>query len=75
MPVTLSQTERLFRPKRDARTGASSQRGTIRHTVVRVLKHVFLGSVYPVSSTRQEIEGLWGYRSLAALPETPPMSC
>ena len=61
---------KFLRPRSVAIVGASPQRGNPRNTLVRnLLKHGFEGSIYPVSQSHAEIEGLRAYKSVADLPE------
>jgi acyl-CoA synthetase (NDP forming) len=71
----LNGLEKFFRPRSVAIVGASPQPGTARNTLVKVLlKHRFAGSVYPVSPSHAEIEGLKAYKSIADLPEAPDVA-
>jgi acyl-CoA synthetase (NDP forming) len=71
----ISPLTRLFRPRSIAILGASPKRGSARNTLVRVIqKHGFQGAIYPVSFSHSEIEGVRGYPSLQALPETPDLA-
>lgn len=67
--------DNFFAPRSVAIVGASPKRGSARNTLVRVLlKHGFGGTVYPVSQSADEIEGLRAYPTLAALPEVPDVA-
>lgn len=62
-------------PRTVAIVGASPQRGSPRNTLVtNLLKHGFKGTVYPVSASHAEIEGLKAYKTLADLPEAPDVA-
>jgi acyl-CoA synthetase (NDP forming) len=60
----------FLQPRSVAIVGASDQRGNPRNTLVRnLLKHGFDGRVHPVSTSRDEIEGLPAVGSVGDLPE------
>ena len=70
-----SVLNRLFRPRSVAVIGASPKRGNSRNSIVRtILKHGFVGKVYPVNPSHPEIEGLKAYPSIDALPEVPDLA-
>jgi acetate---CoA ligase (ADP-forming) len=65
----------LFRPRSVAVVGASPKRGTARNTLLRALmKHGFAGSIYPVTPSNAEVEGLPAYPSVDVLPTTPDLA-
>jgi acyl-CoA synthetase (NDP forming) len=65
----------LFRPQSVAVVGASGKHGKPGNSLLRaLLKHHFPGSVYPVTPTSSEVEGLKAYKSIAELPETPDVA-
>jgi acyl-CoA synthetase (NDP forming) len=67
--------DKLVQPRSVAIVGASPQRGSPRNTMVRVLlQHGFSGSVYPVSPSHAEVEGLKTYPSVGDLPEVPDVA-
>lgn len=73
--IDLQRLEKFFRPRSIAIVGASPQKGSARNTVVKVpLKHGFSGTVYPVSPSHAEIEGLKTYKSIADLPAAPDVA-
>lgn len=66
---------RFLQPKSVAIVGASPQAGTPRNALVKnLLKHGFQGTVYPVSPSHAEIEGLKAYKSVGELPEVPDVA-
>jgi acyl-CoA synthetase (NDP forming) len=70
-----STLDQMFRPRTVAIVGASPLRGNPRNSLVRVvLKHGFQGTVYPVSASHAEVEGLKAYKSVAELPEVPDVA-
>ncbi len=74
----MSQTfhlNKLFKPQCVAVIGASPQRGSPRNSLLRVLlKHGFPGTVYPVSPTHAEVEGLQAWKTVADLPQVPDVA-
>ncbi len=75
MTAPIVNFEHFFKPRTVAIVGASPQRGSARNNLVRVLlKHGYTGTVYPVSPSHVEIEGLKAYPSVGALPEAPDVA-
>ena len=73
--TTFTRFNYFFKPRSVAIVGASPQRGSARNNLVRVLlKHGFTGTVYPVSPSHTEIEGLKAYPSVGVLPEAPDVA-
>lgn len=67
--------DNFFSPRSVAIIGASPQRGSPRNTLVRnLVKHGFEGTIYPVSPSNAEIEGLKAYKSVSDLPEAPDVA-
>ncbi len=75
MTTPIINFDHFFKPRTVAIVGASPQRGSARNNLVRVLlKHGYTGTVYPVSPSHGEIEGLKAYPSVGALPEAPDVA-
>ena len=65
----------LFAPRSVAVIGASSDAGRIGgKPIAYMIKQKFQGALYPVNPSRDEIQGLKSYRSLADLPEVPDVA-
>ncbi len=61
---------KLLWPKTVALIGASSDTHGLRGRILRVMKgHAFPGTIYPVSRSQAEVQGLKAFRSVADLPE------
>jgi acetate---CoA ligase (ADP-forming) len=61
---------KLLWPKTVAVVGASSDRHGLRGRIFEtMLAHPFKGTIYPVSRSASEVQGLKAYRSIADLPE------
>jgi len=61
---------KLLWPKTVALIGASSDTHGLRGRILRVLKgHPFAGTIYPVSRSQAEVQGLKAFRSVAELPQ------
>ncbi|VTU45308.1 succinyl-CoA synthetase subunit alpha (plasmid) [Variovorax sp. SRS16] len=66
---------RFLQPRSIAVIGASPQPGNPRNALVKnLLKHGFEGTVYPVTPSNAEIEGLKAYKTVADLPEVPDVA-
>ena len=62
-------------PKTVAVVGASSDLHGLRGRILEIiLTHPFAGTIYPVSRSASEVQGLKAYPSVAALPETPDLA-
>lgn len=61
--------DRMFRPKRVAIIGASPQPGPRNRIVQALVRHGFTGTIYPVTPSHGEVEGIKAYKSVADLPE------
>jgi acyl-CoA synthetase (NDP forming) len=66
--------DRIFRPRSVAIVGASAKPGPRNLLVKILLQHGFAGTVYPVSPTHPEVEGLKSYPSVLDLPEIPDVA-
>src|SRR5712672_2735767 len=65
----------FLHPASVAIVGVSPQRESPRNMILRVLlQHGFSGSVYPVSPTHVEVEGIKVYKTVAELPEVPDVA-
>jgi acyl-CoA synthetase (NDP forming) len=61
---------KLLWPRTVALIGASSDTHGLRGRILRVMKgHPFAGTIYPVSRSQAEVQGLKAFRSVADLPE------
>jgi acyl-CoA synthetase (NDP forming) len=70
-----SNFHKFLHPRSVAIIGASPQPGTPRNLLVKnLLKHGFEGTVYPVSPSNPEIEGLKAYKNVGELPEVPDVA-
>ena len=73
--IPTSDLEKIFHARSVAIIGASPQQGTARNRIVKILlKHGYEGSVYPVTPTHAEVEGLKAYKTVANLPEVPDVA-
>jgi acyl-CoA synthetase (NDP forming) len=60
----------LLWPKSVAVVGASNDQTSLRGRIVRVMRHhAFAGTIYPISRSEQEIQGLPAHGSVGAVPE------
>lgn len=67
--------DHFLRPRSVAIVGASPQAGTPRNALVKnLLKHGFKGTVYPVTPSHPEVEGLKAYKTVGELPEVPDVA-
>ncbi|MCB1833655.1 MAG: CoA-binding protein [Geminicoccaceae bacterium] len=67
--------DKLFRPASVAIVGASPKEGSPRNRIVKVLvKHGYEGTIYPVTPSSAEVEGIRAFPDLASLPETPDVA-
>ena len=67
--------DRFLHPRSVAVVGASPQAGTPRNALVRnLLKHGFQGTVYPVTPSHAQVEGLTAYRNVDELPDVPDVA-
>ena len=66
--------DRIFRPRSVAIVGASAKPGPRNLLVKILLQHGFAGTVYPVSPTHPEVEGLKSYPSVLDLAEIPDVA-
>jgi acyl-CoA synthetase (NDP forming) len=65
----------MFRARSVAIVGASTQVGSPRNQIVKILiKHGFAGRIYPVTRTYAEVEGHKAYSTLADIPEIPDVA-
>lgn len=65
----------LFNPRSVAVIGASSDPTRIGgKPIAYMIKQKFQGALYPVNPSRDEIQGLKSYRSVADLPEVPDVA-
>lgn len=61
---------KMLRPKSIAVVGASSDTNGLRGRIVEImLSHPYAGTIYPVSRSAAEVQGLRAYPSIDALPE------
>lgn len=66
---------KMLWPKTVAVVGASSDLHGLRGRILEIiLTHPFAGTVYPVSRSASEVQGLKAYPSVDALPETPDLA-
>ena len=71
----MSTFHKFLHPRSVAIVGASPTPGTPRNLLVKnLLKHGFQGTVYPVSPSNPEIEGLKAYKTVGDLPEVPDVA-
>jgi acyl-CoA synthetase (NDP forming) len=70
--MSVSGLERLLRPRSVAVIGASADATkTSGRPIAYLLKHGFIGAIYPVNPRTDRIAGLASYRDVASLPEAP----
>ncbi len=73
--IGTSALDHIFKPRRVVIVGASPEVGTPRNSIVRVLLQTgFAGTIYLVSRSHKEIEGLTCYPGVTQLPETPDLA-
>src|SRR5918994_6266921 len=73
--IPTSDLDKIFHARSVAIIGASPQQGTARNRIVKILlKHGYEGSVFPVTPTHAEVEGLKAYKTVADLPEVPDVA-
>lgn len=66
---SLRDLDRIFNPSRIAVIGASDRLGTVGATLFRnLIGSGYRGVVYPVSATRESVQGVHAYRNVAELP-------
>ena len=66
---------KLLKPKTVAAVGASSDLKSLRGRILEIiLSHPFTGTIYPVSRSAAQVQGLKAYPSVEALPETPDLA-
>ncbi len=69
--MTMQPLEKFFAPRSVAIIGASDTPGRVGYAVIRnLVAGGYRGTVYPVNSGKQTINGLHAYPSLAAIGET-----
>jgi len=66
-PAGRTRLERLLRPKSIAVFGGSQAAAVVK----QCLKMGFAGDIWPVHPTKDEVEGIRTYRSVAELPDAP----
>lgn len=66
--------DKFFNPKSVAIVGASRQKGKVGYEILRsMIDAGFPGSIYPVNSQADEVEGLKCYPSLTAIGQVPDL--
>lgn len=72
---SLRHLDKIFRPGRVAVIGASDRPGSVGYTLFHnLIGSGYRGVVYPVNATREAVQGVHAYPSVAALPNTADLA-
>src|SRR5271169_6600910 len=67
--MSIRNLEFLFNPRRIAVVGSSEEQGSLGYTIFRnLVRQGFRGTVYPVSSKTETVQGVESYRTINDIP-------
>lgn len=73
--MSINNLDRIFEPRRIAVIGASDQAAKVGHRVLRnLVGSGYEGTVYPVNSRREAVQGIQAYPEVGELPRVPDLA-
>ncbi len=73
--MSIRHLDKIFKPRRIAVIGATDDATKVGHTVLEnLLAAGFAGTIFPVNSRRDMVQGIRAYSSVGALPEPPDLA-
>ena len=73
--MSIRHLDKIFKPRRIAVIGATDDATKVGHTVLKnLLAAGFAGTIFPVNSRRDMVQGVRAYPAIGALPEPPDLA-